>query len=55
VEEQQESLKTKEGRKSFAREFGDRLTTAVGDEIDRIENDLRERHPELQYLDLESD
>lgn len=42
-------------RAEFLREFGQALTTAVGDEVDRLEKELRERHPELAFLDFEDD
>ena len=42
-------------RAAFARDFGEHLTEAIGDEIDRIEAELREHHPELAFLDLESE
>ena len=35
--------------------FGERITDAVGEEIDRIEAELARRHPELRVVDLESD
>jgi zinc transporter 9 len=44
-----------ESQRAVLREFGERITDAVGDEIDRIEEELNRRHPELSYLDLESD
>ncbi|MFT5051437.1 MAG: zinc transporter 9 [Chlamydiales bacterium] len=55
VGEQLERLTDPEERRAFAREFGEKVTEALGDEIDRIESELRERHPELTILDLESD
>ena len=55
VEEQKDLLDTEEGRREFARNFGERLTRAVAVEIDRIEDELKQRHPELKNLDLESD
>ncbi|MFT4647761.1 MAG: zinc transporter 9 [Glaciecola sp.] len=39
----------------FCREFGARMTQMVADEVNRIEKALREEHPELTHLDLESD
>ncbi len=39
----------------FCREFGARMTQMVAEEVNRIEKALREQHPELTHLDLESD
>ncbi len=39
----------------FCREFGERITELVAEEVDRLELALRERHPELVHLDLEDD
>jgi len=44
-----------EARREFARRFGERLTDALSAEVDRIEAELMRRHPELAYVDLESD
>jgi zinc transporter 9 len=35
--------------------FGERMTEAVGDEVDRVERELRARHPELHWIDIESE
>lgn len=43
------------GRKAFAGEFGERLVTLVGDEVDEIERELRRRYPELVHVDIEAD
>jgi hypothetical protein len=42
-------------QRAVVHEFGERITNAVGIEIDRIEVELIRLHPELTYLDLESD
>lgn len=55
VEEQAGVLANPEQRRSFARAFGERMTDAVATEIDRLEAELRKRHPELKHLDFESD
>lgn len=55
VESQKGLLRNKEGRREFARAFGELLTEALGDEIDRLEDALRARFPELAYLDFESE
>ncbi len=38
-----------------AEEFGERLMTALGDEVDRVEAELRERFPLLHHIDMEAD
>lgn len=38
----------------FAREFGERIVEALGDEIDRIETELTAKFPGLKYLDFEA-
>lgn len=48
-------LASEQGRHAVAREFGQRLTEAIGDETDRLEAELVRRHPELRHLDLEGD
>lgn len=55
VESAERDLSTAEQRATFTRELGERITDALGDEIDRIEHELRTRFPELKYLDFESD
>ena len=55
VEENAKDLDTEEGRKQFARELGEKITEAEGDEIDRIEKELIKRWPQLAYVDLETD
>ena len=39
----------------FAREFGEKIVEALGDEIDRIEKELTQKVPGLKYLDFETD
>jgi hypothetical protein len=36
-------------------EFGGQVTDAVGDEVDRIEEELSEAAPEVRHVDLEPD
>lgn len=42
-------------REAFAGEFGHRVIELVAAEIDAIEAELRERYPELAYVDIEAD
>lgn len=55
VESRAGKLDTPAARADFTREFGERFAEAHAVEIDRIEGALRERFPELAYLDFESD
>ncbi len=55
VGEQASTLGTPQGAKAFARSFGAKMTQALALEIDRMEGELRQRHPQLQHLDFESD
>jgi len=55
AEDKAPKLSDKKEREAFMRAFGERMTETLGDEIDRIEQELRDRHPELSYLDFESD
>lgn len=41
--------------KAFAAEHGEKIVEALGDEIDRIETELKARFPVLKYLDFEAD
>lgn len=54
-DEQVQRLSEPEERRALSKEFGERMTEALGDEIDRIEEELRDRHPGLTFVDLESD
>lgn len=42
-------------QRAVVKDLGERITQGVGREVDRIERELEERHPELAYVDLESD
>jgi zinc transporter 9 len=55
VVERAPSLTDREACQAFAEEFGERLVEALGAEIDRLESELRERHPRLRHLDFEAD
>lgn len=43
------------GEARFSQEFGETIVSALGDEVDRIEKELRRQFPELKYLDFEAD
>jgi zinc transporter 9 len=40
---------------SIAGEFGERMMTGLGDEVDRVEAELRTKFPELHHIDMEAD
>ena len=44
-----------EARQAFAEAFGERIVTAVAEEVDAIERELVARYPELIHVDLEAD
>jgi zinc transporter 9 len=54
-DEQAERFADAGQRTEALHEYGEKMTEALGDEIDRIEAELKERFPELHHLDLESD
>lgn len=47
-------LSTKEAVDSALLLFGQHLVSKIGDEVDRIEADLKEIEPTLVHIDLES-
>jgi zinc transporter 9 len=48
-------LETREGRLEVVGEFGHRLSEALGDEVDRLEEVLSNRFPAIKHIDLEVD
>jgi zinc transporter 9 len=55
VAEHAGALGTAQAQEAFASEFGARLLDALGDEVDVIEGEFREKFPQLRYVDLEAD
>ncbi len=55
VREQRSALAGDAACDAFAAEFGERMMHSLAEEIDRLETDLRARHPELRYVDFEAD
>jgi zinc transporter 9 len=55
VKDNKGNLDSDEGMKDFASAFGERMTEAIAEEIDRIEIELQKKHPELTFLDFEGD
>ncbi|KAA0212931.1 cation diffusion facilitator family transporter [bacterium] len=48
------SDQTPEQRLEFAKIFGEKLMQAQGEEINRIESEMRQAFPQLQFIDLEA-
>jgi len=48
-----DDLKTHEKRKDFLIDYGDHLIEALGDEINRIEKELKRAVPQLKHVDIE--
>jgi zinc transporter 9 len=48
-------LQSEEDLRRFLLEFGDAFTEALGDEVDRVEEQLSKAAPEAQHVDLEPD
>ena len=55
VEERAPELRGTEACTAFAGEFGERMMRLLGEEVDRLEGEIRELHPELEFLDFEAD
>ena len=55
VNERWAELDTAQARETFAADFGEQLLDELGREVDRIEAELAERYPKLEYVDLEAD
>jgi len=49
------ALESPEGRREFVAELGHRLSEALGDEVDRLEQLLSNRFPRIKDIDLEVD
>ncbi len=55
VLERAPGLKERADCDAFASEFGERMMVLLAMEVNRLEAELRKRHPELKHLDLEAD
>jgi zinc transporter 9 len=47
------TLKTIEDVDSFMLKHGENIVDLIGAEIDRIEKELKKKHPEVRHIDLE--
>ncbi len=54
-QEFQRALGDEAGRQAALEDFGEHLVTALAMEIDRIEEKMRDKLPELRHVDLEAD
>ncbi len=48
-------IDSKEALEAFLLEYGAGLVEFLGDEIDRIENEIRHKNPNVKFIDLEVD
>ncbi|MCB9895080.1 MAG: cation diffusion facilitator family transporter [Planctomycetes bacterium] len=55
VHQHEVDLSDEAAAKAFATEFGERITTAIAKEVDRLEIELKKLIPELKFLDFEGD
>ena len=55
VAEHADKLGDADAQEAFAADFGAKLLDELGDEVDVIEAEFREKFPELRYVDLEAD
>ena len=47
------NIKTEEQLESFMLKHGEQMVDCLGAEVDRIEKNLKENHPEVRHVDLE--
>lgn len=47
------SVKTMEECEEFMLKHGENIVDLLGAEVDRIENELKAKHPEVRHVDLE--
>lgn len=48
-----EKIKTEEDLEKFLLNHGENIVDCLGEQVDRIERELKELHPEIHYVDLE--
>lgn len=48
-----QALKSANELETFMIYHGEKIIDRVGAEVDRIENDMKKRHPQLRHVDLE--
>ena len=46
-------IKTPEDMEKFMLKHGENIVDCLGEQVDRIEKDLKEQHPEIKHVDLE--
>jgi solute carrier family 30 (zinc transporter), member 9 len=55
LEKLRKELNDEETFRAYLRKFADEVIEELGDEVDRIETDLRKEVPEAQHIDIETD
>lgn len=55
VRERAKKCETREDWEALSAEFGEKLMEALGEEVDRIEGELRVRFPRIRHVDIEAD
>ena len=48
-----EQINTEEDLAKFLLNHGENIVDCLGEQVDRIERELKELHPEVRYVDLE--
>ena len=48
-----EKIKAEEDLERFLLNHGENIVDCLGEQVDRIERELKELHPEIRYVDLE--
>jgi zinc transporter 9 len=48
-----DKIKTEEDLEKFLLDHGENIVDCLGEQVDRIERELKELHPEIRYVDLE--
>ena len=48
-----EKIKAEEDLERFLLNHGENIVDSLGEQVDRIERELKELHPEIRYVDLE--
>ena len=48
-----EEVKTVEQCEEFMLKHGENIVDLLGAEVDRIENELKQKHPQVRHVDLE--
>ncbi|MGM0576200.1 MAG: cation diffusion facilitator family transporter [Myxococcota bacterium] len=55
LDELLERLRTREDLERFLIQYADHIVEALGDEVDRLEEEIRKAAPEVRHIDIETD